>query len=140
MAKGINIKFPFQDTQTGGIFKVNKITENALKDNLISLLTTRRGQRVMRSELYSPIYDYIMEPIDNNLKRQLSLEIENKVDEFLPEVNIKEILITEIEEENLVNIKLIFSTDFSYGSTDTINLTIPREGTDFSQEQDDNIN
>jgi len=134
MAKGINIKFPFKDTQKGGVFDVNVVTENALKDNLISLLTTRRGQRVMRANLFSPIYDYIMEPIDNSTKRQLRIDVEEKVEEFLPEVNIKDIIIDENEEQNLLIIKIVFTTEFSYGASDSITLTIPREGTDENSE------
>jgi len=134
MAKGINIKFPFRDSQKGGVFDVNIVTENALKDNLISLLTTRRGQRVMRANLFSPIYDYIMEPIDNTTKRQLRLAVEEKVEEFLPEIIIKDIIIDENEEQNLLIIKIVFTTSFSYGASDSITLTIPREGTDENRE------
>lgn len=130
MAKGINIKFPFKDSQRGGLFDVNVITEDALKSNLISLLTTRRGQRVMRANLFSPIYDYIMEPIDNTTKRQLRMALEEKIDEFLPEIIVKDVVINENEEENLLIIKIIFTTSFSYGALDNITLTIPREGTD----------
>lgn len=130
MAKGINIKFPFKDSQRGGLFDVNIITEDALKSNLISLLTTRRGQRVMRANLFSPIYDYIMEPIDNTTKRQLRMALEEKIDEFLPEIIVKDVVINENEEENLLIIKIIFTTSFSYGALDNITLTIPREGTD----------
>lgn len=118
MSRGINIKFPFKDSNLGGLFDVNQTTENALKDNLISLLTTRRGQRVMRAELYSPIYDYIMEPIDSTTKRNLRNEIEKKVEKFLPEISIDDILIEEFEEKNLLNIKIIFTTTFSYGGKD----------------------
>ena len=71
MANGININFPFKDTVKGGIFETTKTTANALKADLISLLTTRRGQRPMRSSLYSPIYDYIMEPLDGFIKSEL---------------------------------------------------------------------
>lgn len=134
MAKGINLKFPFKDSQKGGVFDVNIVTENALKDNLISLLTTRRGQRVMRPNLFSPIYDYIMEPIDNSTKRQIRLGIEEKIDEFLPEIIVKEIIIDENEEQNLLIIKIIFTTQFSYNSSDSITLNIPREGIDENQE------
>jgi phage baseplate assembly protein W len=134
MAKGINIKFPFKDSQKGGVFDVNVVTENALKDNLISLLTTRRGQRVMRANLFSPIYDYIMEPIDGTTKKQLRLAVEEKVEEFLPEIIIKDIIINENEEQNLLIIKIVFTTSFSYGASDSITLTIPREGTDENRE------
>jgi phage baseplate assembly protein W len=127
MARGINIKFPFKETQEGGIFKTNKVTENALKDDLISLLTTKRGQRPMRSSLYSPIYDYIMEPMDDYTKKQLQLEIEEKVNDFIPQITIITIVFTENFDTNLLTIKIVFRVDSSFGTQDSIVLNIPRE-------------
>lgn len=127
MAKGINIKFPFKETQEGGIFQTNKVTDNALKDDLISLLTTKRGQRPMRSSLYSPIYDYIMEPMDEYTKKQLQLEIEEKVNEFIPQITIITIVFTEDFDNNLLIIKIVFRVDTSFGVQDSIILNIPRE-------------
>ena len=37
MANSINIQFPFAETQEGGVFAVNKITENAYADDLVAL-------------------------------------------------------------------------------------------------------
>lgn len=125
MANGINIKFPFKETNVGGVFDTNQTTDQALKADLISLLTTRRGQRPMRSKLFSPIYDYIMEPLDDFIKSELKREIEQKVGEFIPQITITAILFT--EEENLLTIEITFRIDTFFGIQDTIILNIPRE-------------
>lgn len=125
MANSINIKFPFKETNVGGVFDTNQTTDQALKADLISLLTTRRGQRPMRSKLFSPIYDYIMEPLDDFIKSELKKEIENKVAEFIPQISITAILFT--EEENLLTIEITFRIDTFFGVQDTIILNIPRE-------------
>ena len=127
MAKGINIKFPFKETQTGGLFETNKSTDNALKDDLISLLTTRKGQRPMRSALFSPIYDYIMEPMDDYTKKQLQSEVEQKVNEFIPQITIITMTFNEDFDNNLLTIKITFRVDSFFGVEDSIILNIPRE-------------
>jgi phage baseplate assembly protein W len=127
MAKGVNIRFPFKETNTGGVFDTLKTTDSALRSDLISLLTTRRGQRPMRSTLYSPIYDYIMEPLDEYTKQELSKEIEEKVSEFIPQITITNMYFTEREEENLLTIEIVFRIDSFFGIEDSIILNIPRE-------------
>jgi len=130
MARGINIKFPFKDTVQGGVFDVNKTTNEALKDDLISLLTTKRGHRVMRNNLYSPVYDYLMEPLDDFSKKQLKLEIEEKVEEFIPQVTIENITFSEDTSEtdrNFLSIKIFFKIQSFYELKDSITLNIPRD-------------
>ena len=127
MAKGINIKFPFKETQTGGVFDTNKVTENAIKDDLIALLTLKRGQRPMRSTMFSPIYDFIMEPMDGFTKKELQRQVEEKVQEFIPQITITKMNFTENFETNLLTIEIVFKVDTSFGIEDRIILNIPRE-------------
>lgn len=109
MLKGINFKLPFSESIEGGVFDVNKLTSQALTDDLLSLLTTRRGNRVMRSNIYSPIYDYINEQIDDITIDNLQRDISIKINEFLPQIEVFEIRITPFEDENLLQIKILFT-------------------------------
>lgn len=127
MARGINIKFPFKETVSGGIFDTNKTTDNAIKDDLISLLTTRRGQRVMRSHLYSPIYDYIMEQMDEYTKKELETKIIEKVAEFIPQITITKINFQEDFDNNILRIEIVFRVDSFFGIEDSVILNIPRD-------------
>lgn len=126
MANGINIKFPFQNTIEGGVFATNKSTSNAIKDDLISLLTTRRGQRPMRNSLYSPIYDYIMEPLDNFVKSEMKKDIEKKVSEFIPQISIIAIEFEEPEQGNILTVDITFRVDTAF-KTEFVSLNISRE-------------
>jgi phage baseplate assembly protein W len=109
MLKGINFKLPFAESIEGGVFDVNKLTSQALTDDLLSLLTTRKGNRVMRSNIYSPIYDYINEPIDDVTVDNLQRDISIKINEFLPQIEVFEIRITPFEDENTLQIKILFT-------------------------------
>ena len=128
--RGINIKLPFENTQDGGVFALNITTENALRDDLVSLLTTKRGQRVMRNNLFSPIFDYIGEPLDGITQERLDHDIREKVSEFIPQIEIKNIKFTPNPEENLLGIKIIFAISELFGSEQIVELNIPTEETD----------
>lgn len=123
--QSINIKFPFAETFDGGVFQANTTTERALRDDLVSLLTTKKRQRVMRSGLYSPIFDYIDEPMDETLKNRLQDDIKAKVAEFIPQIEIKGIKFTEKPNENLLGIKIVFSISDLFDTTQTVELNIP---------------
>lgn len=123
--QSINIRFPFAETFDGGVFQANTTTERALRDDLVSLLTTKKRQRVMRSGLYSPIFDYIDEPMDETLKNRLQDDIKAKVAEFIPQIEIKGIKFTEKPNENLLGIKIVFSISDLFDTTQTVELNIP---------------
>lgn len=127
---GINIRFPFEETQDGGVFSLNTTTENALRDDLIALLTLRRGQRPMRSSMFSPIYDYIEEPMDEIIQRRLDADIRKKVGEFIPQIEIRNIKFTPKPDDNLLGISIRFKISNLFGTEQTVELNIPTEETD----------
>lgn len=130
MAEGINIKFPFEETLEGGVFAVNRTTANALKDDMIALLTTKRGNRVMRHRLFSPIFDYLHEPLDEIAQDGLRHDIRSKVEEFIPQVTIKKIKFNPRPDENILEITISFTIRELFGAEDTIVLAIPIDETD----------
>lgn len=125
MAKTINIRFPFRQTYDGGVFEATKTSEAAYQSDLISLLTTKRGQRVMRSNLYSPIYDYIMEPLDEISQQEMKRDIENKVLEFIPQIQVKKVKITPDYSNNAVAIKIYYVIKDYFNVEKSIDLVFP---------------
>lgn len=127
MSKGISIKFPFEETTEDGVFATTKTTESAIGCDLISLLTLKKGQRPMQGGMYSPIYEYINEPLDDLMQSELSKDIQDKVETYLPQINIKQINFTPNYDKNLLGIKIIFNVKETFGTEQTINLNIPLE-------------
>jgi len=128
--QGINIQFPFQETQDGGVFALNTTTQNAVRDDLIALLTLRKGSRPMRNTMYSPIFDYIDEQLDETTQRLLDSEIREKVSQFIPQIVIKNIAFTPKPEQNLLGIRIVFTITELFGSEQVVELNIPTEETD----------
>lgn len=127
MAKTINIRFPFRETFDGGVFEGTITSETAYQSDLISLLTTKRGQRVMRSKLYSPVYDYLMEPLDDITQQELKRDIEDKVKEYIPQINIKKIRFNPDYENNSLGIKIIYIIKDYFSIERTLDLNFPTE-------------
>jgi len=107
--KTIGILFPIKESLDGGVFKGSRSTNEAVRSDLISLLTLRRGQRPMQSRMYSPIYDYIFEQLDSITESELDRKIKEKIKEFIPQINVKKIKFTPKPEENLLSINIIYS-------------------------------
>lgn len=127
MSRTINIRFPFRETYDGGVFQGTITSEAAYQSDLISLLTTKRGQRVMRSQLYSPVYDYIMEPLDEIGQQELRRDIDAKVKLFIPQIEIKKIKFTPDYDNNLLGIKIIYIIKEYFSIEKTLELSFPIE-------------
>lgn len=123
----VSIKFPFKETTAGGVFMANATTLEAIQTNLIALLTLKRRNRVMHNNLYSPLWDYIFEPWDDISSTLLREAIIEKISEFIPEVTVKEVVFVFTEEENLLEVKVIYLVNELGGVNDSISVVIPVE-------------
>lgn len=122
----ISIKFPFKETQEGGVFLSTKTTAEAIQTNLISLLTTKRRNRVMNNSLYSPLWDYIFEPWDDTSALRLKEELIEKIGDYIAEVSVSDILFNFNEKNNLLEVKIVYGIP-SIGIKDSINIAVPVE-------------
>jgi phage baseplate assembly protein W len=129
-AKSINIKFPFTRTESGGVFGSNTTTEAAITSDLIAFLTLRRGSRPMQPNLYSPVFDFLFESLDEIMQSRLREDIIQKVAEFFPNIEIKNIKFTPKPDLNLLSIKIVFGILQNFGAEQTIELNIPIDPTD----------
>lgn len=125
--KTIGISFPIKETQEGGVFHGSKSTEQAIYSDMVALLTMRRGQRPMQSRMFSPIYDYIFDPLDSITQNELDKKIKEKIQEFIPQVEVRKIKFTPREEENMLNIKIMYIIIDFFEIEQTLTLEIPTQ-------------
>jgi phage baseplate assembly protein W len=123
----ISIKFPFKETQQGGVFLPNNTTLEAIQTNLIALLTMKRRHRVMNNNLYSPLWDYVFEPWDDISSATLKTELIEKINEYIPQVDVVDIQFTFTEETNLLEVKIIYKVKDLGNITDNVSVSIPVE-------------
>ncbi len=122
MANGI--LFPFKNTQEGGVFKKTTTSLETTRSDLIAFFTLKRKQRPMRNSLYSPYYDYIFEPWDEISDSALQADLVEKINQFFPEIELKGVQNTFLEEENVLQSKIIYSIPILGNVEDEINLSL----------------
>jgi len=123
----ISIKFPFKETQQGGVFMSNNTTLEAIQTNLIALLTMKRRNRVMHNNLFSPLWDYIFEPWDDMSSANLKTELIQKINEYIPQVEVSEVLFNFDEVNNLLEVKIVYKVNELGSVVDSVSVSIPVE-------------
>ena len=123
----IGVSLPFSLGKNGW-FKSTKTLSKQTKSNLKNLLLTVKGERINQPELGCDLFNVLFEPMDDSLGSKIDVSIREAVDKWLPHVIIKNITVDLTEEENLVNISLMFSTSIDPGATDSITLNLSRAG------------
>lgn len=109
-----------------GLFPVNYTTLEQTKDNLVNLISTRKGERMMQPEFGCDIWKLIFEQI---VREQLEFNIQSTIVEaveiWLPYVNIDSIVF-DYDDNDVDNNRLYLEVKFSlkknpnFGETVTI--------------------
>ena len=105
----LGIQFPFEDSNKGGRFKATRTTREAIRSNLTSLMTTMKGQRPMRSNVYSPFYSYLFDPWDNLTEEMLDKEVREVVQDVMPEITLEGLVYDFDEETYVLKVTFIYS-------------------------------
>lgn len=98
-------------SNSAGIFSVNYTTLSQAKDNLMNLLSTRKGERVHQPEFGSDVWKVIFEPIDETIDNSIESAITEAVTKWLPYLVIERIEITYDENDidrHTVYLNLLF--------------------------------
>jgi len=112
----------------GGIFSVNYTTLSQAKNNLINLIMTRKGERVMQPDFGCDIWKLIFEQIvDTEIDGKIEFAINDAVSKWLPYINIDEIIFdydsTSIDK-NTISLDMKFSLRSNPNLRDSISLNI----------------
>lgn len=120
----VSIRFPFQESFEGGVFRYTNTTPEKVRTNLISLLTTKRKQRPMHNNLYSPLWDIIFEPWDEIASDSLRTDIINKISIFFPDVDVQDVLFTFDETTSILTTQVVYSLIELAGATDYVEVDV----------------
>ena len=106
------------------MFGSTKTSAEAVRTNLVSLLTTKRGHRVMNNKLYSPLYDYLFDQFDDRAEAELDSDLRDKIAEFIPEVEVDNIIYNFEEGTNTLTVKLVYKIPDLGGIQDQVAISI----------------
>ena len=120
---GINRK-----SNTNGVFPVNYTTLTQARDNLINLILTRKGERLMQPQFGCDIHNLIFEQIT---EETIAIDVENSittaVNIWLPYLNIDKIIFDYDDNDidaNRISIDIKFSLKSNPNMFESININI----------------
>lgn len=124
-ALGIGIN---RASQTNGIFPVNYTTLEQAKDNLRSLICTRKGERVMNPTFGCDIWKVVFEPITpGQIETSLEDTIIEAVNIWLPYISVDTIVFkydTNDIDNNRIFLDLKFSLKNNPNIRESVQITI----------------
>jgi phage baseplate assembly protein W len=122
----IGLMYPLFATRKGSQ-NVSYTTLDAIKTDILTLLKTRRGERIMQPTFGIALDRYLFEPNVDSLLEDIKTDIEDSVAFWLPFVLINDILITSTNEDkdrNRFKVEIKFSIKSLPNKLESITLTI----------------
>ena len=115
-------------SDSNGIFATNYTTIRQTRDNLINLIMTRKGERVMQPDFGCDIHRLIFEPIyGEDIKDRVIDSIEDAVAMWMPFVSIDNVDFPFDDadiDNNKINVSIKFSLRINPNIKETIEITI----------------
>jgi phage baseplate assembly protein W len=106
IAIGVSLPFdkPFTSTYT---------TKDQIKSNLINLLLTSRGERIMNPLFGTGLREFLFEGITDLNLENLRLDLINSINLFIPEISVTDININSNYDSNSIELNLSYVLNIS---------------------------
>jgi phage baseplate assembly protein W len=115
-------------SDSNGIFATNYTTLSQVKFNLINLILTRKGERVMQPDFGCDIWRVLFEPISGSeIETAIESSVVEAVSRWLPYINIDRILFDYDENDidnNRLNLELQFSLISNPNIRDSVTVNV----------------
>lgn len=128
-------QFPIFKNSLGFFF--SQKGNDTIKGDLIQLILTNPGERVMLPQFGTPLRKYIYEPNVEVVKNSIKKEISNAIQKWEPRITIKSIDVTNLQETsngitqtnmNGVLVKINYINPEKINIIENLVLAIPFEG------------
>jgi phage baseplate assembly protein W len=107
-----------RSSDSNGIFAVNYTTLSQAKDNLKTLILTKKGERLMQPEFGCDIWKILFEPMDN-IETSIENSILSAVSVWLPYLSINEIIF-DYNDNDIDNNRIALDIKFSLQSNPSL--------------------
>jgi len=106
IAIGVSLPFnkPFTSTYT---------TKDQIKSNLINLLLTDVGERIMNPNFGCNLKKYLFEGITDNNLEALKIDVLNSISVYIPEITVLEFIVTPNIDYNSLDLNINYLLNIS---------------------------
>lgn len=120
--RSIGVSYPIQRSSDGYFDKTFTSIEE-LKANIINVLSTRRGERIMKPDFGSDLHQIIFEQATSRIEQRVESEINRVIDEWVPQIDVSETNVSRVDEDNALLVDITFTTPFlPEGEDETIEM------------------
>lgn len=123
MAKPFGILLPVE-RGNNGYFNQGTDALTQIKSNLINLILTKRGERIMQPLFGCTIHNLVFEQITDNTIASARASVEEAVQLWMPFILIKDVSISKNEDEHKVYATISYNLRSNVKITDTITLVL----------------
>ena len=118
-ATGIGVSFPFNGDS---VFNTTFQTRDQIRTNLINYLLTNKNERVFNPNFGADLRRSLFD-MENQTIESVREEIEAKVIELFPLINIDEILVRTLSDNHTIQFSIVYNIS-SYGVNDIVNINL----------------
>jgi hypothetical protein len=103
--KAVGVSIPFNGN---GVFKSTYATKDQIKSNLINLLLTYKGERILNPEFGADLPRLIFDQITEETLSKIQNQIITSVVTYIPEITLTNIQINPDIDNNTLNINISY--------------------------------
>jgi phage baseplate assembly protein W len=119
-SKAVGVNIPFN---APAVFQSNYLTKDAIKNNLINFFLTNPGERYLNPTFGGGLRAFIFEQITKQETDFLLQDVKDKITLYFPNVDVKSLEISSIEDENTIKIDLTYTVK-NTNITDNIEIEL----------------
>ena len=98
-------------------------TRDQIKANLVNYLLTNRGERVFNPNFGADLRNLLFENILDTTTEDLKERIQNDINSFFPEVQVKQVIFNNIPDSNTINFTLTYQIVL-FGIEESVNILL----------------
>jgi len=118
----IGITLPISKGKTGYFAQSFNVIDQ-VKSNLINLLLTKKGERIMQPDFGCNLHSLLFTQMNTDYTSQVKKAIESAVTSWLPYLNINDIIVNKDDARNRTDVQVTFSLKSNVSITDSIVVT-----------------
>tara|TARA_Y100000385_G_C13087998_1_gene637323 strand:+ start:2214 stop:2639 length:426 start_codon:yes stop_codon:yes gene_type:complete len=123
--RGIGLRIPF-DGNTG--INSTYLTKDAVRANLLNFFLTSRRERIFKPNFGSGLRNLLFEPLTDESKDDIKAFIEDGVDQYFPQIEVKDVSVGFQEDNHVALINFKYSIKDT-NITDEITITFTNVST-----------
>ena len=98
-------------------------TRDQIKANLVNYLLTNRGERVFNPNFGADLRNLLFGNVSDTTTEDLRERIQNDINSFFPEVQVKQVIFDNIPDSNTINFTLTYQI-VVFGIEESVNILL----------------